>query len=82
MERWPVVAALGRGRLLGPLLRQGGGKPLVGALLRMRPEARGTVIREFVLDSLIWAVSEGAARALARAIELNMSEFLGRKVGG
>lgn len=74
----PLLALLGKRPVLGSLLGQGERGPIVGALLRMRPEARGVFIRDLGIDMVSWAVSIGAGRILAHIIELNLAQFLGK----
>lgn len=76
-EKRPLLTVFER-RPLGALLGQREGGPIVGALLRMRPEARGTFIRKLGIDMVTWAISIGAGRFLASIIELNLAQFLGR----
>lgn len=57
--------------------------PIIGAIMRMRPEERGALIREFAIDTMTWAVGLGAGRILMKLMEVNLAEFLGKaRVGG
>lgn len=71
------MAALGQRPIMGTLLGQREGGPIVGALMRMRPEARVAVIRELAIGT----VADAAGRVLSKLIELNLAEFLRRAVG-
>lgn len=77
-KRKPLLAILERRPLMGELLGQRERGPIVGALLRMRPEARGAFISDLGIDMVSWAVSIGAGRILAHIIELNLAQFLKR----
>jgi len=90
MAERPLLAIVGRGPVLGSLLGPGGkGPPLgqrergpiVGALLRMTPEARGAFIRDAMIDTLAWMLGIGAGRLLMRLLEMNIREFLGEAAG-
>lgn len=77
-EKKPIIAIFGQRPLVSALFKQRERGPIVGVLLRMKPEARGTLIREFAIDTVTWVVGEGVGRILTRLIELNLAEFLGR----
>lgn len=77
-KRRPLLAILERRPFVGTLFGQRERGPIVGALLRMRPEAQGAFIKDLGVDMVSWAVSIGAGRILAHIIELNLAQFLGR----
>ena len=83
-EKRPLLAILERRPLVDTLFGQRGRGPIVGVMLRLKPEARGPMIKEFAIDTLTWAIGLGAGRILMRLIELNLAEFLGKaaKRGG
>lgn len=80
-EKRPLLAILERRPLVGTLSGQRERGPIIGGLLRMRPEARGVFIRNLGVNMLTWAISMGAGRFLASVIELNLAEFLGKAAG-
>lgn len=75
----PILMVLRRRPLLGAVFGQREGGPIVGALLRMGPEARGRAVADLAVSMLSEALSQGVARGLARIIELNVETFLGRR---
>jgi len=80
-ERRPLLPVFRRMPLASALSKQRERGPVIGALLRMKPELRGAFIRNMGVDMITWAISIGAGRFLASIIELNLAEFLGKAVG-
>lgn len=73
VQERPLLAVLRQRPLMGALLGQMEGGPIIGSLLRMKPEARGTFLKEIAIDILAQAIGAG----LTRLVSTNLSEFLG-----
>lgn len=78
-EQRPLLAILERRPLVSTFFKQEKRGPIVGAILRMRPEARGAFLRNMAIDTLTWAIGLGVGRVLMSLMEMNIAEFLGKR---
>lgn len=76
-ERRPILEIIERRPFVSALFGQRERGPIIGAVLRMRPEARGAFIRDMAIDTLVWSLGLGTGRILMRILEMNLLEFLG-----